>query len=149
VVFGVLQGGGVAINKLWQLLLTKRLSTKGYRALAKKGSYVAFGRGLTFSWFAFTLFWFWAAWNQIDRVFAALDFRSWAIVWLVVWGSATAVLAAWEWLRSVLLSIRIRNEPALTSRYARVVYASALGLGGFVVSILLNQTAPDIVYKAF
>jgi hypothetical protein len=37
----------------------------------------------------------------------------------------------------------------LTSRYARVVYASALGLAALVITVLLNQPAPGIVYKAF
>lgn len=37
----------------------------------------------------------------------------------------------------------------LTSRYARVVYATALGLVALVLTVLLNQPAPDIVYKAF
>jgi hypothetical protein len=36
-----------------------------------------------------------------------------------------------------------------TSRYARVVYASALGLAVFVMTVLLNQPAPEIVYKTF
>jgi hypothetical protein len=59
------------------------------------------------------------------------------------------VLAAWEWLRPALLSIKTAHGPLLTSRYARVIYASALGLTAFVISILLSQAAPDIVYKAF
>ena len=54
------------INKLWQLGLTRAVGRKGYKALAKNSFYIAFGRGLTFSWFAFTLFWFWANWKQID-----------------------------------------------------------------------------------
>jgi alginate O-acetyltransferase complex protein AlgI len=149
VVFGVLQGGGVAINKLWQLLLAKLLGTKGYRALARNSAYIAFGRGLTFSWFAFTLFWFWANWNQIDKVFTSIDAVAWIEVWLAIWLCATAVLAIWERLRALLFAIKIDGEVCLTSRYARVVYASALGLAAFVISVLLNQAAPDIVYKAF
>ena len=54
-----------------------------------------------------------------------------------------------KWGRSALLSIRISDTPALTNRYARVVYASALGLVAIVMTILLNQAAPGIVYKAF
>lgn len=149
VLFGVLQGGGVAVNKLWQLGLTSAMGRKGYKALAANPIYVAFGRGLTFSWFAFTLFWFWADWKQIDQVFAALSFAEWLRVWMVVWLFATAILASWEWLRAALLSITISDEPVLASRYARVVYASALGLAAFVVTVLLNQPAPGIVYKAF
>jgi hypothetical protein len=59
------------------------------------------------------------------------------------------VLAAWEWLRAALLSIKTSEGPVLTSRYARVVYASALGVAALVFTVLLNQPAPDVVYKAF
>ena len=149
VIFGVLQGGGISINKIWQLALTSGLGRKGYKALAKNPVYVAFGRGLTFSWFAFTLFWFWATWKQIDTVFTALSVLNWLGVWLAVWLTATVLLALWEFARARLLSITAFGAPVFTSRYARVVYASALGLGAFVMTVLLNQPAPDIVYKAF
>jgi alginate O-acetyltransferase complex protein AlgI len=149
VIFGVLQGGGVAINKLWQIWLAGRIGRKGYRKLALNGIYIAFGRGLTFTWFAFTLFWFWANWMQIDQIFAAVGALRWAAVWLAIWLSATLVLALWEKLRTALLLIKTSKGPVLTSRYARVVYASALGLTAFVITILLNQPAPGIVYKAF
>jgi D-alanyl-lipoteichoic acid acyltransferase DltB (MBOAT superfamily) len=149
VIFGVLQGGGVAINKLWQVELTRHLGRKGYNVLAKNPLYVAFGRGLTFSWFAFTLFWFWAEWKQIDRIYASLSAAEWLGVWAGVWLFATFVLAFWEWFRAALLSIKISEEPIFTSRYARAVYASALGVVAIVMTFLLNQAAPDIVYKAF
>lgn len=148
-VFGVLQGGGVAINKLWQVWLAQAMGRKGYKELAKNPIYIAFGRGLTFSWFAFTMFWFWANWTQIDTIFTAINALDWAMVWMAVWITATAVLAMWEWLRAVLLSFGTSEGPALTSRYARVVYASSLGLIAFVVTVMLNQPAPGIVYKAF
>jgi alginate O-acetyltransferase complex protein AlgI len=149
VVFGVLQGGGISINKLWQLGLTRGLGRKGYQALAKNPVYIAFGRGLTFSWFAFTLLWFWADWKRIDRVFSTIDFVQWCGVWLAIWLCATVVLAFWEGTRAALLSIRTAGGPVVTSRYARVVYVSALGLIALVMTVLLRQSAPDIVYKAF
>jgi hypothetical protein len=73
----------------------------------------------------------------------------WLGVWLAIWISATVVLAAWEVLRSALLSIKTAEGPVLTSRYARVVYASGLGLVAVVMRLLLNQPAPSIVYKTF
>ena len=147
--FGLLQGGGVATNKLWQLVLTRTIGRKVYKSLAKNHVYVIFCRGLTFAWFAFTLFWFWGSWSRIDDVFAALSLVQWLSVWLSVWLAASVVLASWEWLRAKLLSITVFNEPLLTSRYARVVYSTALGLVAIVMTALLNQPAPDIVYKAF
>jgi D-alanyl-lipoteichoic acid acyltransferase DltB (MBOAT superfamily) len=149
VIFGVLTGGGMSINKLWQIWLARTMGRKPYKALAQQPVYNAFSRGLNFVWFSFTLFWFWAAWKQIDSIFASLTLPQWLAVWASAWLFATAVLAAWEWLRAALLSIKTSEGPVLTSRYARVVYASALGLAAVVVTLLLNQPAPDIVYKAF
>jgi alginate O-acetyltransferase complex protein AlgI len=147
--YAVLLGAGAAINKFWQLWLAGRLGRKGYKALAANSLYTAFARGLTFSWFALSLFWFWADWQQIGKIVTALSIVQWLGVWLLVWLSATLVLAGWEGLRAWLLSIRTAEGPVLTSRYARVVYASALALAAFTLTILLNQAAPAIVYKAF
>jgi hypothetical protein len=145
----VLQGGGVAINKLWQVFLTGRLGRKGYKNLAANPIYLAFARGLTFSWFAFTLFWFWANWQQISRVFTAIGAIQWTCVWLAIWFSATMVLALWERVRAALLSIKTSEGPVLTSRYALVVYATAMSVIALVITVVLNQPAPGIVYKAF
>ena len=147
--FGILQGGGVALNKLWQLWLTRILGRRAYKELAKNAIYVAFGRGLTFSWFAFTMFWFWANWKQIGAIFSALPAVPWLAVWLVIWFGATGVLAVWERLRAVLLQLRRSGGPVLTSRYALMVYATAMGVIALVITGLLNQPAPGIVYKAF
>jgi D-alanyl-lipoteichoic acid acyltransferase DltB (MBOAT superfamily) len=149
VVFGVLQGAGVAINKLLQLGLTSAMSRNGYKKLSNNVIYIALGRGLAFSWFAFTLFWFWANWHQIGMVFAALSAAQWFGVWFAIWLSAGATLTIWEWLRAALLTIKISGEPLATSRYARVVYATALGLLSLVFTVLLNQPASVIVYKTF
>jgi alginate O-acetyltransferase complex protein AlgI len=149
VIYGLLQGGGMSINKLWQLGLTRILGRKGYKALAANSLYIAFARGLTFSWFSFTLFWLWANWKKLDVIFASLTPSRWLVVWLVVWLCATAILAFWEWVRAALLSIKIAEVPVFTSRYAIVIYASALGFSAFLITVLLSQPAPDIVYKAF
>lgn len=147
--FGVLQGGGVAINKLWQILMARWMGRKPYKALQANAMYMAFARGLTFTWFAFTLFWFWGSWSQIGAAYHAIGGAAWIGVWAAVWLVATAVLAAWETLRVRLLAITIRRTPVLTSRYAHVVYATAFAVAAFVFMALLSQPAPDIVYKAF
>jgi D-alanyl-lipoteichoic acid acyltransferase DltB (MBOAT superfamily) len=147
--YGLILGGGISINKLWQLRLSAWLGRKGYKALAANAIYTAFGRGLTFTWFAFSLFWLWARWAQIDRIFSALGAVRWVGVWLAIWLSATVALALWEQARSALLSIKTSEGPVLESRYARVVYATALCYASIAIALLLNHAAPDIVYKAF
>jgi alginate O-acetyltransferase complex protein AlgI len=147
--FGLFTGGGISINKLWQLRLAGALGRKSYKALAKNYIYVALGRGLNFVWFGFTLFWFWADWKHIHTAFSALSIVSWFAVLASAWLFASLALALWEWLREVLLSIRTEEGPVLTSRYALVVYASAFGLASVIFTVLLKQAAPGIVYKVF
>ncbi len=145
----LLQGGGVSVNKLWQVMLTQAMGRKRYKALAANGLYRMLARGLTFCWFAFTLLWFWSDWTGIHSIYGALPTGQWIAIWAAIWLTASILLAAWELLRSGLLSLRIGEQPILTTRYARVVYASALGTAAVFITLLLNSPAPGIVYKAF
>ena len=147
--FGVLQGSGVALNKMWQLALTRAIGRQKYKSLGANFFYSSFARGLTFSWFALTLYWFWGSWGEIGQLYHAIAHGLWLAVWTAIWLAATVVLASWEWLRAMLLMPKIASGPLLLTRYARVVYATALGFVSLVMTLLLNQPAPDIVYKAF
>jgi alginate O-acetyltransferase complex protein AlgI len=147
--FGLLTGGGISINKLWQVLLARFMGRKGYKELAKNYVYVALGRGANFCWYAFTLLWFWYPWKQINAIFSALSTAQWIETWGAGGLLAIIVLAFWEWFRLQLLSIKIGDEQMIMSRYVRVAYASALLLTAFALTTMLNQPAPGIVYKAF
>jgi alginate O-acetyltransferase complex protein AlgI len=148
-VFGLLQGGGVSANKLWQIAMAKLLGRKPYRQLTVKPLYVVAARGLTFSYFAFTLLWFWANWRQIETVEQAISFPKWLTTWLAIWAVSSCVLAIWERLRAALLSLQFEGAPLFAGRYALVVYATVLGFVALLVTVTLNQPAPDVVYKAF
>jgi D-alanyl-lipoteichoic acid acyltransferase DltB (MBOAT superfamily) len=149
VMFGLLNGGGISLNKLWQITLTHALGRKPYQSLSRHVLYVGAGRGLTYTWLSFSLIWFWGNWAQITRVFASLSALQWLAVWLGAWLVATVALQAWEVLRGALLSIKSSQGPVLINRYGRMVLASTLGLAAFVFTVLLDQPAPSVVYKAF
>jgi alginate O-acetyltransferase complex protein AlgI len=149
IVFGVLTGAGVSINKLWQLGAARVAGRRRYKVLAARPVYITLARGLNFSWFAFTLLWFWADWQQIRTVVSALRPIQWVGEWLAVWLCSAMFLGLWERVRALLLAIRTTEGPVFVSRYARVVYASALGVASLVMTVLLNQPAPAVVYKAF
>ncbi len=149
--FGFLQGGGVSANKLYQIAMARWLGRKGYRDLCARPLYAACARGLTFTWFAFTLFWFWSSWGEMARFAADLGGLAIALAWLAIFVGATIVLAALVGLRAGALGIawgRART-PVLTSRYLRTAWSTALVVTTAFVVILLNSPAPVIVYKAF
>jgi len=148
-VFGFLQGFGVAANQLYQILLQKRLGQGKYRALASNAIYIAFSRGLTFTWFTFTLLWFWSNWKQMREIVMALRVPGVLFAFLAIFLAATVVLSILEIIRNWALSIPRGGSPALLSRYTLTVFDTALMVVSLVVVILLNAPVPEIVYKAF
>ena len=147
--FGVLQGLGVSVNKLYQVLMAKRMGRKRYRAWANNGVYNCFARGLTFTWFTFTLLWFWSNWQQLGFLWNRLGFPVIVAVWAAIFLGSSVVLAGWEWLRSGVLSLRWGGQPVLLSRYVRTVWGTALAVLAVATAMLLSVPAPDVVYKAF
>jgi hypothetical protein len=122
---------------------------KNYRALSSHPLYIAFSRGLTFSWFAFSLIWFWSNWPQAQKMFLEVGVRDSIAAWLIIWTAATVVLAGWEALRTSALSVQIQGNPVLQSRYWRTAWATGLLVIALGVVMLSNRPAPEMVYKTF
>ncbi|MDQ2804172.1 MAG: hypothetical protein M3Y41_16400, partial [Pseudomonadota bacterium] len=153
--FGLLQGGGVAGNRLYQLVMTHWLTPNGYRALSAAPLYRAFARGLTFAWFTFTLLWFWSSWGQLSAFAGTLGAGAAVLVWVVITVGAMLVFTVLDAIRAALLSVRLPpgenwgGGPLLTSRYALTAFASAMCLALFVSVAILNLASPEIVYRQF
>lgn len=129
--------------------MTRRLGRKGYKSLASNGFYQAICRGMTFTWFTFTLIWFWSNWGQIASIRAELGGKAVWAVWLVIFAGATILLAAWETIRAWTIGLRFEGAPVVYSQYWRTACCAALVVVVVAVTLLLDQSAPDVVYKAF
>jgi hypothetical protein len=147
--FGFLQGGGVAANKLYQVRLQERLGRNWYRTLAANPLYIACARGLTFTWFAFTLFWFWSTWGQIGGFVEAVGPRALLLTWLAIFVTATLTSAGMEAARNLTSRVTWKKEPLVRSRYVRTAWDTALVVVTLTSIVLLDSPAPDIVYKTF
>ena len=146
--FGVLQGLGVSVNKLYDIILTARLGRKRLRALNANWAYRAVCRGLTFTWFSFTLIWFWSNWSQVAVLTKAMGAGAIAAALLLLLAVATLGLAVWETARNFLLTIQYHAIVVLRSRYLRTAWCTVMLLISITSGLLLQQ-APEIVYKAF
>ena len=147
--YGVLLGMGVSVAKLYQIVMTKRIGRSKYNALTQNRFYGMMARGLTFTWFSFSLLWFWSNWAQLGAMAASLDSRQIAAVWALIFATSAAGLAIWELVRNWLLSYQYEGRPFILSRYARTMWCTALVVIAATTIALLNAPAPDIVYKAF
>ncbi len=147
--FGVLQGLGVSITKLYQVLMAKWMGRKQYKELARNGLYNIATRGFTFTWFAFTLLWFWSNWKQLGVLAHSFHPREIALVWLLIFVGSSVVLAIWEATRKWLLAFQFEGRPLLLSRYVRTAWNTTLVIISIGTITLLNAPPPDIVYKTF
>jgi alginate O-acetyltransferase complex protein AlgI len=147
--FGILLGLGVSLTKLYQVLMTKSIGRERYMALGKNWLYNAAARGLTFTWCALTMLWFWSNWAQLGFLTRFLGSRVVALVWIAVFVGSSIALALWEAAREWLLSFQFGNQPVLSSRYVRTAWSTALVVISIATIILLNAPPPDIVYKTF
>ena len=147
--FGVLQELGTGLNKLYQVKMADLLGRKQYRALCANPLYRAGARGLTFTWFSFTLLWFWSDWQQLGQLHAMLGTGVALLGWVALFAIATVVLAAWVAVFNFALSITWAGHQVLLSRYARTMWNTALITVVAGVILLLNSPAPPIVYKSF
>lgn len=148
VAYGAVLGLGVSGNKLFQISIAKILGRERNRRLQSNYFYNALSRGLTFTWFAFSLMFFWSNWGQMKDLVQKLSHGAMVASWLIVFAGATLILAFYEALRQSVLS-RAGDESVLSSRYARVVYCTTLAFVSLAVMALSNLPAPKIVYKAF
>ena len=147
VFYGLILGFGVSVNKIFQVVLVRRLGRKRSAALSGSPVFVTLARGLTFTWNTFTLVWFWADWHTIRALANALAPRM-PIVWILIFASATVILAAWE---SVFRETRsaLREAPIVWSWCLRTALAVGAVVATAATTALINRPAPDIVYKAF
>ena len=152
--FGLLQGGGVAFNKLYQVEMGRRLGRLRYRELAANSTYIIACRGLTFCWFAFTLLWFWSSWAEIGSLASLVAAPALILAFGLTWFTAAIFLALWERLRTLVLAVRLPYSgavgPALVnSHYLRTSWVTAVAVITLLLFVVLNAPAPEIVYKAF
>jgi alginate O-acetyltransferase complex protein AlgI len=149
VFFGFLQGFGVSANQVYRIVLKKRMSRERFKALSSNRYYVAVSRGFTFSWFTFTLLWFWSDWAQLRAIRAALHGVAELGVWLTIFAGSTLLLNAWEAARARIFAIQFDGIPMVHSPYWRMAQSVALVVVVLGVTLLMNQPGPEIVYKAF
>lgn len=152
-VYGLFLGGGVAGNKLYQNMMTKRISRKRYKALGQNPFYAYGARGLTIGYFAVSLSSFWMTISDIPNVFRVLSPFSFVVVIVllsVLWALCSFVLdaltpkveALWRQLQKHSSSIAI---PGVAHGYP--VYA-VLIIVTIVSQIMLNKPA-EFIYANF
>lgn len=143
--FGVLQGLGVSVNKIFQILMVRRFGRAGYRKMCDNLGSEVISRGLTFSWFAVTMLWFWSTWAQLGGIAAHVGVSNIAVsmgVLVVISGALWTGFARLEQNATAISGV-------LQSPYYRTAWCTALAVATVSITVALQTGAPHIVYKGF
>jgi alginate O-acetyltransferase complex protein AlgI len=147
VIYGLVMGAGVSLNKLWQIAMTKRLGKKPYRALTEHPLYSALAQGLTFAFFAMAVTALWVNFEQLELICLRLGASGALLVLLLITLVAAALFAM---ARAVLRRV---PDSEVMWRWISAGRYRHLGLAAQVLVILIVASffhkAPEFVYKAF
>lgn len=149
VFFGFLQGGGVAANKLYQIMMGRWMGKKAYSALRKNTVYASFCRGLTFTWFAFTLLWFWSNWTGLEGFTHGMNAARLCAAMLALLLAAWVALEALAAMRAFLGRVTLWGESLFESKYVRFAAVAEMLALIALLAIVLNAPPSQIVYQAF
>jgi alginate O-acetyltransferase complex protein AlgI len=149
IVYGLLQGAGVTVNKVYSLLMIARLGRKRYRALCAKRVYSSFSRGVTFTYFAVTLVWFWALGSDLRSLARTVGLLGISSALLVVAIGASVVLTMLYGVENALIARKSAGRFLAEDIYIRTAWTTALLVLTLSTVLVLNAPAPHIVYKGF
>ena len=142
-VFGVLQGAGVAGNKVYQMFMVARLGRKRYAALCRHPSYAAVSRAVTFAYFAFTLLWFWATPNELAVIASRVGAATALAVLVLVAAVAVPLLTL------ATIAPEVGARVGTRGPYVRLGWCTALATVVVSVAVVLQAPAAQIIYKGF
>jgi len=138
--FGLLTGLGISVNKWYEIVMTQKLGRVRYRDMGAQPVYSALARALNFTWFSFTMLWFWSNWQQLGSIATLLGAP--AIV-LAIFATLVAAVFALSALKSLEWVERLNVQPL------RAAWYTALAVITISVAVVLNAPAPHVVYRAF
>ena len=148
VVYGIIMGAGVSLNKLWQVVMTKRLGKKRYKALSDNRFYQYLCVGVTFSFFAMAVTCLWVDLAQFTSIMTRLGpLGVGAVFGMIALGAAVFISA----LEAAEKSLRPVFEKASSFSTNMLMHSFRLAAGVLMIVSVTSffHKAPEFVYRAF
>ena len=106
-------------------------------------------RGLTFTWFAFTILWFWSSWSQLEGFAQGMGSSGIALALALLLGIATVGLEALDRLGTWIRRRTLWGAAVADSPYVRLALALDMVVIVAFAAIAIHAPPSQIVYQAF
>ena len=110
VVYGILLGGGVSLNRLYIVIFTKYFSKKTYAAISAKVLYRSVARAMMIAYFAMSLTCIWMTTEELTQMYTV--FQLWGLLKLYVVLTLLIVIATFVWDTITVVSVQLHPEAA-------------------------------------
>jgi alginate O-acetyltransferase complex protein AlgI len=133
IVYGLVLGAGVSINKLYQVRQVSSLGRRGYTALCERKGYQVFAQALALGYFALALCFLWKPTPDPMQIGASVIIAAALLVFVV----CAMVAASTQW---------IKPDIAASTGVARAITAGqALAAAGYLW--VTDGAVPELIYQ--
>ncbi len=146
-IYGLLLGLGVSVNKLYQTIMIGRLGRSGYRQLGSNPLYIAAARGLTFTWYAACMLFFWADATELQAISSHIGVAGAVASFGALFLLTSMALPVVEIAINASTPDRLRS--AWENAYVKSALAGVLAFFCFVAVLATSTSGPQIIYQAF
>jgi alginate O-acetyltransferase complex protein AlgI len=150
-VFGLLLGLGVSVNRLWQIVAAKRLGRDKYRLLCERQLYADASRSAAIALFAMSLVCFWLDASTAPTLLTLMGIFCCVVAFVIIAATGIVVIAGERALTRVLQPFFARwidrygpQAIELRARWIAVAVWAAV-----LLTMMRNGATPDFVYQGF
>jgi hypothetical protein len=150
-VFGLLLGLGVSVNRLWQIVAAKRLGRDNYRLLCERTIYADASRSAAIAFFSMSLICFWLDDSTARTLLSLMGVICCIVAFAVITATGIVVIAGERALMRTLQPFFARwidrYGPQAIELRARWIAVAVWAI--VLLTIMRNGAAPDFVYQGF
>jgi alginate O-acetyltransferase complex protein AlgI len=147
--YGLALGLGVSANKLYQIFVLRAFGSDRAAHLSRRPAYIAACRGATFTYFAFSLVFFWSNWGQLNALRSSIDTPGFISVWIAL--GICSAFALWIVdVASVKLHAYVDGALCWITPVRRRVAVAALTVFSILaVHSPAGWVVPENIYRGF
>jgi alginate O-acetyltransferase complex protein AlgI len=150
-IFGVLLGLGVSVNRLWQIVAVKRLGRDKYRLLCERAVYADASRSAAIAFFSMSLVCFWLDASTAPTLLTFMGMICCVLAFVIITATGIAAIAGERALMSVLQPLFVRwidrYGPQAIELRARWIAVAVWAV--VLLTMMRNGATPDFVYQGF
>jgi alginate O-acetyltransferase complex protein AlgI len=150
-VFGLLLGLGVSVNRLWQIVAARQLGKVKYRLLCERTIYADASRSAAIAFFAMSLICFWLDDSSVPPLLSLVGMICCVLAFVIIMAAGVIVIIGERAVMRTLRPLIARwiDQYSLQSNELRARWLAVAVWAVVLLTFIGNGAAPAFVYQGF